>query len=70
MASVHVTNFGDALDLVCQRHYGRQAGAVEQVLLANPSIAPVAHDLPVGIAITLPDLSSQSAESQLIRLWD
>lgn len=70
MSSVYITVVNDALDLICQRHYGRQAGAVEQVLEANPAIKTFAHRLPVGVAITLPDLAATDKSQQTVRLWD
>jgi phage tail protein X len=68
MGTVYTTGQGDHLDLICQRHYGRQAGAVEQVLEANPTLAAVAHRLPVGLAITLPDLTAINTGGE-VRLW-
>lgn len=70
MPAVHVTSENDALDLICARHYGRQAGSVEQVLEANPDIADVAHRLPVGLAIVLPDIATNGQGQQTVRLWD
>ncbi|TDE33175.1 tail protein X [Antarcticimicrobium sediminis] len=70
MASIYVTKVGDALDLICQREYGAQAGAVEQVLEANPHIKDVAHRLPVGAEITLPDMVVQAQSGQALKLWD
>lgn len=70
MTSVHVTSENDALDLICVRHYGRQAGAVEHVLSANPDIAAVAHRLPVGVSIVLPDIAASGQGQQMVRLWD
>ena len=69
MSAIHVTATNDALDLICARHYGRQAGAVEQVLEANPDIAAVAHRLPVGLEITLPDIVTSGIQ-QTVKLWD
>jgi phage tail protein X len=69
MASVYVTVAGDALDLICQREYGAQAGAVEQVLAANPQIAGIAHRLPAGTPIALPDIAVTKSSSAP-RLWD
>ncbi|NKX42664.1 phage tail protein, partial [Rhodobacteraceae bacterium R_SAG2] len=48
--------------------YGRQAGAVEAVLRANPLIAKVAHRLPAGVLVVLPDLQPQEGDGML-RLW-
>ncbi|MEH6521236.1 tail protein X [Sulfitobacter sp.] len=70
MPTTHVTSTNDALDLICARHYGRQAGAVEQVLDANPDIAAVAHRLPVGLSIVLPDITANGQGQQLVKLWD
>lgn len=70
MASVYVTRTGDALDLICLREYGAQAGAVEFVLEANPHIGDVAHRLPVGLEITLPDRVVQDKLGQSLKLWD
>lgn len=70
MASVYVTAAGDALDLICLRTYGAQPGAVERVLEANPHIKNVAHRLPVGINIALPDMVVQDRAGQPLRLWD
>lgn len=70
MASIYVTKKGDALDLICHREYGAQAGVAEQVLEANPHIKNIAHRFPAGLEITLPDLSVQDSASQPLRLWD
>lgn len=70
MTQLHVCAQGDALDLICKRHYGLQAGAVEQVLQANPQIAAVAHRLPEGTRLILPDLSGHQLTGQTVRLWD
>lgn len=70
MARTYITVIGDALDQICFREYDAQAGAVEIVLEANPGIAQVAHRLPAGIEIILPDLGGQSALQQPLRLWD
>lgn len=70
MAGVYVTAAGDALDLICLRTYGAQAGAVERVLEANPHIRDMAHALPAGAEITLPDMVVQDKVGQPLRLWD
>lgn len=69
MAGRYTTVDGDALDLICYRHYGQRAGAAEAVLEANPHIAAIAHKLPLGIVITLPDLGADAGTAAL-RLWD
>ncbi len=68
MASIYVTRAGDALDLICLREYGAQAGAVERVLEANPQIKDFAHVLPMGVEISLPDMVVQDKGGQL-KLW-
>lgn len=70
MAVLYTTFADEALDLICMRHYGVQAGAVEQVLEANPAIRDVAHDLPIGTEITLPDLDTSELSGQTTSLWD
>ncbi|WP_068305269.1 tail protein X [Pararhodobacter sp. CCB-MM2] len=69
MARVHVTTFGEALDLICLREYGAQAGAVERVLVVNPRVAHIAHALPAGTEIVLPDIDLSVSGSQP-KLWD
>ena len=69
MAATHVTSEGEPLDLICWRHY-RRAGAAGRVLEANPHIKRLAHRLPAGVEITLPDLDPQSLIAQPVRLWD
>ena len=70
MATVHITSAEEALDLICHRHYGPQTGAVEAVLEANPQIATIAHDLPAGTRVQLPDLDLRHSADQVLRLWD
>ncbi|AUQ65158.1 tail protein X [Phaeobacter inhibens] len=70
MASEYVTGANDALDLICLREYGAQAGVVEQVLEANLYIRDVAHALPSGVTIALPDLAGRSGAAQSLKLWD
>jgi phage tail protein X len=40
------------------------------VLDANPDIAAVAHRLPVGLSIVLPDIAASQKSQQTVRLWD
>ncbi len=62
------TSDGDMLDDLCWRYYGRQSGAVELVLGANPGLADRGPVYPAGI-ITLPDLAAPTATGP-VRLWD
>ena len=64
------TRDGDSLDAVCWKHYGRQAGAVEAVLEANPGLSEVSPILPAGFVIGLPDLPQPAREIETISLWD
>lgn len=70
MTSVYVTKAGDALDLICMREYGEQAGAVERVLEVNPHIKTFAHRLPAGQSIALPDIVASGRAGKQHRLWD
>jgi len=63
------TRDGDTLDWICWKHYGRQSGAVEAVLEANPGLADKGPVLSAGELIQLPDLSPAST-AEVIRLWD
>lgn len=60
---------GDTLDALCYRHYGRTAGVVEAVLLANPGLAEVGIILPHGTRIVLPVIDTAPA-SETVQLWD
>jgi len=60
---------GDMVDWICWKHYGRQAGAVEAVLDANPGLAKLGPVLPAGTIIELPVLPDPSRNGT-VRLWD
>lgn len=70
MATTYHAREGEALDLICYREYGQQAGAVEVVLEANPEIARLAHRLPLGTKVILPDLPAAPEAALGPRLWD
>ena len=61
---------GDVVDAVCRRFYGREAGAVEAVLEANPGLAELGPTLPAGIEIHLPDLPRPLETIPTVKLWD
>ena len=61
---------GDTIDLLCNRHYGRTAGVTEEVLEANPGLADLGVELPVGTQIDLPDSPSHGVSSTGLKLWD
>lgn len=60
---------GDTLDLICQRHLGTTAGAVEAALTLNPGLADLGPVLPIGTAVTLPAKPAR-AIAPTIKLWD
>ena len=64
------TRDGDSLDVICWRHYGRQAGAVEAVLEANPGLSEASPVLPDGFVIGLPDLPQPARTIETVSLWD
>ena len=61
---------GDVIDAVCRRFYGREAGAVEAVLEANPGLAELGPTLPAGTEIHLPDLPRPLETIPTVKLWD
>lgn len=64
------TKDGDTLDAICWAHYGQQAGAVEDVLEANPGLAQVGTIFAAGVLIELPTRNALSQTIQPVRLWD
>ena len=64
------TKEGDVIDAVCRRYYGREAGAVEAVLEANPGLAELGPVLPAGALVTLPDLPRPLEIIETVKLWD
>ena len=64
------TKEGDVIDAVCRRYYGREAGAVEAVLEANPGLAGLGPVLPAGTQVTLPDLPRPLEAIETVKLWD
>lgn len=65
-----IAHQGDTVDAICWRHYGRTAGVVEQVLDVNPGLADLGTVLPMGTAITLPEVATQAPQRQVVNLWD
>ncbi len=57
---------GDMIDAVCRRFYGREAGAVEAVLEANPGLADFGPVLPAGTVVQLPRRYCQVKGNYLI----
>jgi phage tail protein X len=66
----HTTQDGDMLDEICWRFYGRQAGAVEAVLAANPDLAARGAVYPAGQALDLIDIGlPRRPVRDWVRLW-
>lgn len=63
------TSEGQALDSICQEHYGRVAGTVEAVLDANPGLGAIGQPYPAGVIIALPEVEA-AAPAGVVRLWD
>jgi phage tail protein X len=67
--TIYRASQGDMLDHICWRFYGKQSGAVEAVLAANPRLAELGPVLPVNTTVRLPALPVAVTEVQPIRLW-
>jgi phage tail protein X len=64
---IYTTKENDVLDWICWKHYGTTA-VLEQILAANPDVTDC--ELPAGIEIKLPYISSISSKNKEIKLWD
>lgn len=60
---------GDTVDLICARHYGYTAKVTEDVLAANPGLAALGVQLPVGTRVKLPAITPAPIKNT-IKLWD
>ena len=69
MAVQYRTKEGDMLDFIAWKHYGKQSGAVEEILEANPKLADYGEQFPAGVIIILPDIAIPETDT-VIRLWD
>jgi len=67
--TVYRTADGDTLDWICQKHFGREQGAVEAMLEANPGLAARGPVYAAGLEIVLPDMPPPP-QQKMIRLWD
>jgi phage tail protein X len=65
---IYITKDGETLDFICWVHYGRTAGVVEKVLLANRHLAELGAVLPAGVRISLPPIDEPKS-NQKIELW-
>lgn len=70
MTRIYTTIQGEMVDAICRKIYGDESGYVEQVLEANPGLAALSHQLPIGTKINLPDALSAEKSQPLIALWD
>lgn len=62
---------GDTVDALCYRHLGSTAGMVEQTYQLNPGLADLGPILPLGTALTLPEVADDAAPADTtIQLWD
>ena len=68
--TTYTSRDGDVIDDVCRRFYGREAGAVEAVLEANPGLAELGPVLPPGTEVHLPELARPLERIETVRLWD
>jgi phage tail protein X len=67
---VHTTQDGDMLDDICWRFYGRQSGAVEELLDANQGLAARGVIYPAGETVNLVDITlSKRPVRDWVRLW-
>jgi phage tail protein X len=67
---VHTTQDDDMLDDICWRHYGRQSGAVEEVLDGNQGLAARGAIYPAGQSVNLIDITlSTRPVRDWVRLW-
>lgn len=60
----------DTVDAICWRNYGRTAAVTEAVLEANPGLADMGAELPMGYLVTLPDVEQQAEQQNAVNLWD
>lgn len=70
MAVLYTTKQGQTVDLVCWLHYKRTREVAEVVLDANPGVADLGPILPMGTALTLPDIQQSAVGAKLVSLWD
>lgn len=66
--STLIAQQGDTLDLICHRHYGRTAGVTEAVMKANPGLAALGTEIPMGTRVELPEISEKRTITP-ISLW-
>lgn len=66
---IYTTAAGDTVDAIAYAYYGTLDGRIyEQVYEANPGLADRGPVLPIGVKITLPDISTATTDSG-VNLW-
>ncbi|AXS39281.1 tail protein X [Breoghania sp. L-A4] len=70
MTEILRSTTGDTVDLVALRAYSRTDRATEAMLAANPGLAALGVVLPLGTAVTAPDLDVEAPAIDLVKLWD
>lgn len=60
---------GDTLDRLVWRHLGVTAGAVEATLAANPRLADLGPELPLGTVVDIVQPSA-AVDTTTVQLWD
>ena len=62
MTTTYTTKAGDTVDYICWKYYGAtNTGQIEAVLNANPGVAELGSELPAGIVLTLPTVTTKPA---------
>lgn len=63
---------GETLSALAWRVLGRDRGAVEKILAANPGLAALGPNLPEGTAVVIPTEAdaATSGTARLVQLWD
>jgi phage tail protein X len=70
-SSIYRTDDDDMLDHVAWRFYGRDSGAAEIVIAANPHLLGHGPRLPAGLDVTLPPIAVPTVPTiARVRLFD
>lgn len=67
MTTTYTTKDGDTVDYICWKYYGSTNNVVA-VLEANVGLADTGPELPAGMVITLPEVTT--ATKQGVKLWE
>lgn len=69
MVERYIVRFGDTVDSIAWKHYGRHNGTTETIREANRGLSEYPLALPEGLIIVLPDLPDEQAR-QTVKLYD